>query len=163
MHDDDVEAVFRQREVIDVSLANAAMTQARAVEPRPRHRQHVEREIEAEALLYPRSEQFEHAPGAGAEIKQRAHRYIGERGADRFLHRRVGDMKLANAVPLRGMPGEIGLRRLRALRSHGEQALTIAPERGVVGIEAGHELARERRRAAPLRQTKEGPRPFTET
>ena len=55
------------------------------------------------------------------EIEQRAHRHIGERGADRLLHRRVGDMKLANAVPLRGVAAEIGLRRLRALRSHRER------------------------------------------
>ena len=114
-------------------------------------------------MLDPRPEQFEHAPGAGAEIEQRAHRDIGERGADRFLHRLVGDMKLANAVPLRGMAAEIGLRRLRALRPHGDKTLAVAPERGVVGIEAGHELARERRRPAPLGQTEEGPRPFAET
>ena len=47
-----------------------------------------------------RAEQFEHAPGAGAEIEQRADRLVGERRADRFLDRGVGDMQLADAVPL---------------------------------------------------------------
>ena len=74
MDDDDVEGVLRQREIVDVALAHAAMAQARAVEPRARQRQHVERQIDAEAALDPRPEQFEHAPGAGAEIEQRAER-----------------------------------------------------------------------------------------
>ena len=66
------------------------------------------------------AEQFEHAAGAGAEIEQRAERPVGERGADRGLDRVVGDVQLADAVPLGGVLAEIGLRgggaRLRAPR-----------------------------------------------
>jgi choline dehydrogenase-like flavoprotein len=39
----------------------------------------------------------------------------------------------------------------------------LARKKTVVGIEAGHELTRERRRPAPLGQTEERPRPFAET
>ena len=74
MDDDDVERVARQREVVDVALAHAAMLEPGAVEPRARQRQHVERQIDAEAALDIGPEQFEHAPGAGAEIEQRAER-----------------------------------------------------------------------------------------
>ena len=49
--DDDVERILRQREIVDVALPHAAMAQARAVEPRARERQHVERHVEAEAAL----------------------------------------------------------------------------------------------------------------
>ena len=49
--DDDVEGIPRQRQIVDVALAHAAMLQAGAVEPRARERQHVERQIEAEAAL----------------------------------------------------------------------------------------------------------------
>ena len=61
-------------EVVDVALAHAAMLEAGAIEPRARERQHVERQIEAEAALDIGGEQFEHAPGAGAEVEQRADR-----------------------------------------------------------------------------------------
>ena len=51
MDDDDVERIARQREVVDVAVAHAAMLQAGAVEPRAGERQHVERQIEAEPAL----------------------------------------------------------------------------------------------------------------
>ena len=50
-----------------------------AVELRARQRQHVERQVDAEAALDLRPEQFEHPAGAGAEIEQRAERPVGER------------------------------------------------------------------------------------
>ncbi len=111
MDDDDVERVARQRQIVDVALAHAAMLQAGAVEPRARQRQHVERQIEAEAALDVAGEQFEHAPGAGAEIEQRADRPVGERRPDRLFDRGVGDMELADAVPFGGVAAEIILRR----------------------------------------------------
>ncbi len=42
MHDHEVEGIARQREVVDVALAHAAMAQPGAVEARARQRQHVE-------------------------------------------------------------------------------------------------------------------------
>ena len=62
---------------------------------------------------------------------------VGERGADRVLDRRVGDMQLADAVPLRGMATEIGLRCGGALRPHGREPLAIAGERCVVRDRGG--------------------------
>ena len=77
--DDDVEGIARQSEIVDVAVAHAAMFEARAIEPRPRQRQHVERQIKPEPALDIGGEQFEHAAGAGAEIEQRADRLVGER------------------------------------------------------------------------------------
>src|SRR5207245_4434904 len=58
-----------------------------------------------------------------------------------FLDRLVGDVELANAVPLGGVPAEIGLGGAGALRPHRGQPLPITRERRVVGVKAGNELA----------------------
>ena len=163
MDDDGVEGVLGQREVVDVALAHAAMAQPGAIEPRAGEREHVEREIESQAALDARPEQFEHAPGAGAEIEQRAQGAVRERAADGVLDRRVGDMELADAVPLRRVAAEIGLRGVGALRPHRRQALPVARQRGVVGIETGDEFARQFGGAAALAQAEERPRSFAET
>ena len=71
MNDDDVERIARQRQVVDVALPHAAILQAGAIEPGAGERQHVERQVEAEAALDVVREQLQHAAGAGAEIEQR--------------------------------------------------------------------------------------------
>ena len=158
MQDDDVEGVVGERQVVDVALPHAAMFQARALQPVARQQQHVERQIEAEPALDLRAEQFEHAAGAGAEIKQRAERLVGERGADRVLHRLVGDVQLADAVPFGGVRAEISLRgggaRLRAPR----RAASRSRRDGLVGrIEPLEQRARDLGAAAVLGQPEEGP------
>ena len=160
--DNRVEAVLRQREVVDVALAHAAMPEPRAIEARARQRQHVEGEIEAEAALDARPEQFEHAPGAGAEVEQRVDRDVGQRAADCRLDRFVGDVELADAVPLRGVAAEIGLRGGVALGAHGGEALAVARERRVTGIETRDQVARQLGGSAALAQAEERPRPFAE-
>ena len=70
MNDDDVEAVPRQRQVVDVPRRTLQCLQPDTIEPRARQRQHIERQIETEAALDLRPEQLEHAAGAGAEIEQ---------------------------------------------------------------------------------------------
>ena len=102
MDDDDVERVARQREVVDVALAHAAMFQSGAVEPLARQRQHVERQIETEPALDIAGKQFEHPPGAGAEIKH----------APRLV--RLQHMVKQQEAAARGavMPGAEGQRRL---------------------------------------------------
>ena len=110
MDDDRIERIGRQCEIVDVALAHAAMLQARALDARARQRQHVERQIDAEAALDVGAEQFEHAPGAGAEIEQRAERLVGERIGDRAFDCGVGDVQLADAIPFGGVGAEIFLR-----------------------------------------------------
>ena len=109
------------------------MVQAGAVEPRARERQHVGRQIDAEPALDRGAEQFQHAAGAGAEIEQRAHRLVAERVHDRPLHRVVGGVQFADAVPLRGMRAEIILRGFRARLAHGGQPFAVAGKTGSSG------------------------------
>ena len=157
MQDDDVEGIVGERQVVDVALAHAAMLQARALQPVARQQQHVERQIEAEPALDLGAEQFEHAAGAGAEIQERAERLVGERGADRVLHRLIGDMQLADAVPLGGMRAEIGLRGGGARRPHRGEPLAVARDGRVGRIEPVEQRAGDLGAAAMLGQPEEGP------
>ena len=104
-----------------------------------------------------RAEQFEHAAGAGAEIEQRAERLVGERRADRGLDRLVGDVQLADAVPLGGVRAEIGLRRGGARGAHRGEPLAVARDHRIGGIEPVEQRARELGAAAVLGQAEERP------
>ena len=95
---------------------------AGAVEPRARKRQHVERQIEAEAALDVGGEKFEHASGAGAEIEQRTDRLVGERRADRVFDGGVGDMQLCGYGPIRRHGGGNNSARRRRARLAPRQA-----------------------------------------
>ena len=160
--DDDVEGIPRQRQVVDVALAHAAMLEPGAVEPGAGDRQHIEREIEAEAALDRGAEQLEHPPGAGAEIEQGADLGARQGAGDGLLDGVIGDMQLADPVPLGGVATEIGLRDRLPLRPHRCQPLAIARERRVGRVEPGNEIAGELGGPAPLAQAEEGPRPFAE-
>ena len=134
MDDDDVEGIARQSQIVDVAVAHAAMFQAGAVEPGPRQRQHVERQIKPEPALDIAGEQFQHAAGAGAEIEQRADRLVGERRADGIFDGGIGDMELADAVPFRGVAAEIILRRGGAGGAYRGEPLAVAGDDRIVGI-----------------------------
>ena len=150
----------RQRQIVDVAVSNRAVLQSGAVEARPRQRQHVQRKIEAEAALDVVGEKFEHAPGAGAEIKQRTDRLIAERGADRLFDGGVGDVQAADAIPLGGMTAKIALRRRGARRPHGGEPFAVAGDDRIVRIEPGYQSAGDIGGAAGLAEAKEGPRAF---
>ena len=162
MNNDDVEGIARQRQVVDIAVTHAAMFEAGAIEPLAGERQHVERQIEADAALDLGREEFEHAAGAGAEIEQRADRLVGKRRADRFLYGGIGDVQLADAVPFRGVAAEIGLRGGGAGAAHGRQPFAVAGDGRVVGVEPGDEGAGDVGRAAVFAQAEKCPRPFAE-
>ena len=135
MDNDDVERIARQCEIVNVTVTDAAMSQSGAIEPRASKRQHVERQIEAKPALNVGAKQFKHASGASAEIKQRSDRFVGERGADRFFDRGVGDMQPADAVPFGGMAAEVILRCGGAVGAHGGEPLAVAGDSRIVGFE----------------------------
>ena len=162
MDDDDVERVARQRQIVDVALPHAAMFQPGAVEPLARQRQHVERQIEPESALDIAGEQFEHSPGAGAEIEQRADRPVGKRDADRLFNGGVGDMKFADTIPLRGMAAEIILCRGSPAGAHCGEPLAVPRDDRVLGIEPSDQGARDIGAAtAALAEPEERPGAFT--
>ncbi len=87
---------------------------------------------------------------------------VGERRADRVLDRFIGDMQLADAVPLGGVAAEIGLRGGRARGAHRGEPLAVARDGRVGRIEPRDELARELGAAAALAQPEERPGAFAE-
>ena len=107
-----------------------------------------------------RAEQFEHAPGAGAEIEQRADRRVG-RAPSRIavLDRRVGDVQRADAVPFGGVRGgnrPARLPRARRARRRAARGRARASDRR---DRAGRSsVARQSARAAALAQAEERPR-----
>src|SRR6516165_10122997 len=157
MDDDDVERVAGQGQIINVAMPDAAMFQSAAIEPGAGECQHVERQIKAKTALDIGPKQFKHAPGAGAEIKERADRLVGERGADRVLDRGVGDMQPADAIPLRGVAAEIGLRRGGARGAHRCKPLAVAGNDRIIRIESADKQARQIGCAVSLAKAKEGP------
>ena len=121
------------------------------------------REVDAEAALDLRPEQLEHAPGAGAEIEQRAERPVAEGGADRGFDRFVGGVQPADAVPLGGVAAEIVLRR----RGAAPRAPPASRSRsramiGIGRIELFDEPRTSSALGAALAAAEERPRPLAE-
>ena len=79
----------------------------------PREAQHFRRAVDADRLRRARAEQFDHPPGAGADIDQPAERPLAKRAVDRALDLALGDVERADRVPHLGVGGEIARRRPR--------------------------------------------------
>ena len=77
--------------------------------------------------------------------------------ADRGLDRLVGDVQLADAVPLGGVLAEIGLRGGGARRPHRGEPLAVARDHRVGRVEPLQQRARDGRAAALLGQPEERP------
>ena len=128
-----------------------------ALDPGAGEQQHVERQVDAEPALQGRAEHFQDAAGAGAEIEQRTERPVGQRVADRALDRLVGDMELADAVPLRGVGAEIVLRRRGPRGAHRREPVAVARDHRVLRVELRDQGAGELGRAAGFGQPEERP------
>ena len=106
----------------------------RRLELDPRQPKHLRRPVDADRLARARAEQFDHPPGAGADVDQPPERPLAERPVDRPLDLAFGDMERADLVPHLGMAGEIAVRGLGALgadrfdprRIGGEQRAAVA-------------------------------------
>ncbi len=160
MDDDDVERVGRRprdRRCRPAARCNGAG-------PRARARARASSSMSSDrSRPSPRSicgaEQFEHAPGAGAEIEQRAERLVGERVADRLLDRFVGDVELADAVPFGGVArGSRPAPRRRARAATADEPVAVAGDDRVVGIEPRDQRAGDARRRRPARPAGRTPR-----
>ena len=114
-------------------------------------------QVDAETALDLGREQFEHAPGAGAEVEERAERTFGERRLDGGFDLLVRDVQIADAVPFAGMAAEIVLRRLGVGGPQRLQPLAVAGERRIAWIEARHQVAHLRPAAAVLVEPEKRP------
>ena len=130
------------------SLADGAVAQPRALQLGARQHEHVRREVDADGAVDLVGENFQDAPGAGADVEQVGHLLAGDELGELALHLVVVDIEGAQFVPLHGDLAEVVLGPAGALAHQFLEALQIAQHRRVVvrqGVDQG--LCQGRRRA----------------
>src|ERR1700733_10940672 len=157
MDDDDVKRVPRQRDVVDVALANAAVLDAGAVKMCAGNRQHLQRQIKADPAFEVLCEELKHPPGAGAEIEEGTDRLAAKCRRDRFFDRGVRDMQLADPIPLGRVPPKIILRGSGAGCPYRSQTLAVPCQHRIVWIELVDNDASNIGRRAGVAEAKESP------
>ena len=85
-----------------------------------------------------------------------------QRRTDCVFHRLVGDVELADAIPLGGVSTEISLRRCSTRLPHRRQPFAVTRDGLVAGIEAFDKRARDVRASTVFGKPEEGPRPLPE-
>ena len=143
MNDDEVVAVALDRRRVDVALPELHVAKARLVDAAARQRQHRRALIDADGADRARSEQFQHAPGAGAQIEQAAERLFADERQKRRLDPFLGRVQGADAVPVGRLLGEIGRGLLAPRLARDFEPGAVAGEHGVVGIEPADAIADE--------------------
>ena len=108
-------------------------------------------------LLRAGAEQFEDAPGAGAEIDQKVERPLAQRLVHGGLDLAFGHMERANPVPLGRVRLEVGLGRLGARLLHGFRAGAVAVNGQVGRVEALDNGAGERALGSAVGEAEEHP------
>lgn len=125
MQDHAVGAVVRQGQSVHIALPQIGgdlhVGQLGAGEA-----EHLRTPIDADRMLRPAAEQFQHPTGAGADIDERAERSLRQQFAYGALNLRFGDVQRANGVPLLGPAVEIGGGLSRPFVTNGRQPLAVS-------------------------------------
>ena len=162
MDDHHVEGVAAERKIVDVALPDAAMLEACALKIGAGDAEHFGIEVDPDAAADLGAEQFEHAAGAGAEVEEALDAHARKRFADRRFDRGLGDVELAQFVPVTGVLAEISLRRGGARGPHLVQPLAVAGKHPVGRVDEIEERLPEFR-ARPLGYAAmKGPASFAE-
>ena len=138
---DGIEGRVGERQTVHIGLPHGAVGELLARQAGARQGQHGLRRIHAQRLANAGGQHFQHAAGAGADIEQVPG--LGDRGKQRLFHRVRRQFQRPHLVP-------IGTGAAKTLRSFacafGEHAGGLAAigfERGIVGWQAGDQLAGE--------------------
>ena len=102
-------------------------------------------------------------PVPKVEIEQFQFWGIGQRIADRAFDCPVGDVKLADAIPLRRVGADALLRGGGSCGPHRGEPVAVARNDGILGVELLDQRAREFGAAASFGQAEERPCPLAET
>ena len=100
VNDHHVEGVTRQGQIVNIALPDAAVPQARPLEPGARQQQHRGGQINPKPDLSLPSEELEHSPGAGTKVEQRTDWVIAKGRADRGFDGDVRGVQPPDSVPL---------------------------------------------------------------
>ena len=155
MHDDEVVGVALHRRRVDVALAQQHVAKSALRDARAGEAEHRRALIDAHGAHGERRDQFEHSARAGSQIQHRLNRRVSDHREDRRLDALLGRVQRADAVPIGGAFGEIGGRLLAPGLARDFQPGPIGSQSGIVGRDAGDQIARER--PALVGQTKERP------
>ncbi len=154
---DEIVGVALHRRRKDVALAHLRVGDAGLVEIGARHAQHLTRHVNADAAPVERREDFQHPPGAGAEVQHGLERPLADQLQQRGLHRAVGDVQRAYLVPACRVLAEIGGGPLLPAALDRRQPLQVALDLRVGIADAGYQPQHEIARAVRVRQAEEGP------
>src|SRR5215472_8594627 len=160
--DDDIEGIAWYRKIEDVALPDAAIAYARMVEPTAGKGQHLATEIDAETALDFGTEQFENASRPGAEIEQGTKRAGKQQGTNLCLDCLIWRVKLADTVPLGGVPAEIVLRRPDPRSPHTGKSFTVARDDRIGGVERSDQVLHHGSRRTMFGAAEKRPRTLTE-
>src|SRR5690606_2436867 len=126
----------------------------------PRDGRHGARQVDADAAPVKRREQFEQAPGAGAQVEHRLERPVADQLLQRRLDRAVRRVERAYLVPARGIGAEIVGGALLTLALDGGEPFEVALDRRVAPVDAGDDAGEEIADRLAVGKTEEGPRAF---
>ena len=108
MQHNGVGAAIGPRKGVHVGMPDLGVGKAGRLDTPARQPQHLRRPVDTDGRHCGRTEQFDHSPGARADVEQPADRTVAEQVDDRRLDLGLGDMERADTVPIGGMNGEIG-------------------------------------------------------
>src|SRR4029078_6795644 len=103
MQHDGVGGAVGQRYVIEIAVADLGMGEPCPLELHARISEHVVIEVEDEEAAGAGAEQLEETPRTGAEIDEKREGPLPQRLVHGALDLLVGDMQVADSVPLGGM------------------------------------------------------------
>ena len=150
--------VARQRQVVDVAEPDLGIADAGAVEIGAGDREHARRGVDADGAVAERRQQFEHPPGAGAEVEQAAEAAAADRLEDRRLDPVLGDVERPDRVPFPGIVGEVAVRGVGVVALDRRQPVAVARQHRVVAVGERQEVAAEFRPGPGVGQPVEHPR-----
>ena len=115
----------RERERAHIRKPHLGMAKPRRVEPPARQPQHRGAEVQPGRPARARAQQFDHAPGAGADIEQPPDRPRPQRRHNRAFHLGFGHMQRAQAIPFGRVRLEPGIGSGGTFGAHVGQARRI--------------------------------------
>ena len=157
MHDDEIEGVALDGRRVDVALTQLHIAQAGLIEPGAGDGEHGGALVDADGVIGERRDELQHAAGAGAQIERLANALAPQRLENRGFDALLRRVHRANAVPVGGALGEIGGGLLAARFAGHVEPGAVGLQHGIVGADAGDEIARERAMALGKPEERPGP------
>ena len=130
-----------QRQPVHVGQPHRAVRQSGAGQAGTGQRQHGLRGIHAQPLRHARRQQFQHAPGAGADVEQAGRRVAGDQREQGGFDGGGGQVEGAHFVPVGALAAEALVGGAGALGQDAGGLAAVGFQDGVVRRQVGDQLA----------------------